>query len=76
MIPLTKPVIAVDGYELIFADLFNQGYSYVFPCDALGHVDMDTLSECARNNYFYARVVVGNSLSAPFVHAIAPGRLR
>jgi hypothetical protein len=39
--------------------------SYDFPCDGEGHVHLDQLTERQRNDYFYARVVVGNSLAAP-----------
>lgn len=52
-------------YELRFISLFNRGRGYVFPCDAEGHVELDDLSTRSRLNYFYARVVVGNELSAP-----------
>lgn len=41
--------------------------SYDFPCDGEGHVQLDELTEPQRNDYFYARVVVGNSLAAPHV---------
>jgi hypothetical protein len=54
-------------YELRFAGLFNRGRGYAFPCDAQGHVDIDDLSAQGRNNYFYARAVVGKELSAPTV---------
>jgi hypothetical protein len=54
-------------YELRFINLFNRGRGYVFPCNAEGHVELDDLSMRGRLNYFYARVVVGNELSAPTV---------
>lgn len=60
------------GYELRFANLFDRGRGYAFPCDAQGCVALDLLSECARNNYFYARAVVGVELSQPGVLATAP----
>jgi hypothetical protein len=58
-------------YELHFRSLFNEGRGYVFPCDAAGHVDMDTLSDRARNNYLYARAVIGYELSVPAVNLVA-----
>lgn len=58
---------ASTGYELCFRSLFDGGRAYVFPCDAEGHVDMDSLSERARNNYLYARSVIGRDLSMPAV---------
>jgi hypothetical protein len=54
-------------YELRFRSLFNPGRGYTFPCDASGHVDLDALSECERNSYFYARTVVGREFAMPAV---------
>ena len=58
-------------YELRFRSLFNEGRGYAFPCDAGGQVNMDTLSDRARNNYLYARIGVGREFSVPIVQ-IAP----
>ncbi|MFC5499436.1 hypothetical protein ACFPOE_17960 [Caenimonas terrae] len=52
-------------YELRFCSLFDSGRGYSFPCDPHGHVDLDALSEQARNNYLYARAMVGRELSVP-----------
>lgn len=52
-------------YELCFADLFNAGHSFAFPCDAEGNVDIDRLSERARANYFYARTAIGREFFSP-----------
>jgi hypothetical protein len=54
-------------YELCFRSLFNNGRGYAFPCDSAGHVDIDALSLRARQNYFYARTVIGRELSMPAV---------
>jgi len=54
-------------YELRFRSLFDEGRGYAFPCDAGGRVDMDALSDRARNNYFYARTVVGREFATPAV---------
>jgi hypothetical protein len=59
------------AFELRFAGLFNAGRGYVFPCDAAGHVDIDTLGESARCNYFYARSVVGREFHSPVTCAVA-----
>ena len=50
-----------------FQSLFDEGRAYAFPCDATGHVDMDTLSERARQNYLYARAVIGREVAMPAV---------
>lgn len=52
-------------FELRFHSLFNTGRALSFPCDAAGHVDMDALSERARDSYLYARAVVGREFSLP-----------
>ena len=36
-------------------------------CDAKGHVDLDAFGERERNNYFYARVLIGHDFFAPTV---------
>ena len=55
------------GYELRFCSLLNERRAYVFPCDAQGCVDMDSLDEQARTNYLYARAVMGRDLAWPQV---------
>jgi hypothetical protein len=57
-------------YELRFTGLFDRGRGYAFSCDALGHVDIDALSDRGRTNYFFARAVVGSELSAPTVSMV------
>jgi hypothetical protein len=54
-------------YELRFRSLFNEGRALAFPCDAGGRVELDLLSDRARNNYLYARAVVGREFAAPAV---------
>lgn len=55
------------GFELRFQSLFHQGRAMAFPCDAGGHVDLDALSEHARENYLYARAVIGREYAVPAV---------
>ena len=57
-------------YELRFMSLSDRGRGYAFPCDALGSVDIDALSDRGRENYFFARTVVGSVLSAPIVSRV------
>jgi hypothetical protein len=54
-------------YLLRFRSLFESGRGYAFPCDDSGRVDLDDLSESARNNYLYARAMVGRELAMPAV---------
>ena len=57
----------IARYEIRFQSLFNEGRALAFPCDAEGHVQMDTLSDRARTNYLYARAVVGREYATPAV---------
>ena len=57
------------GFQLCFRSLFHSGRGFAFPCDPKGEVSLDTLSERARNNYFYARAMVGRELTVPAVEA-------
>lgn len=57
----------VAHFHLRFQSLFNPGRALTFPCDERGSVELDTLSDRARQNYFYARTVVGREFAAPAV---------
>jgi hypothetical protein len=63
---------ATYSYQLRFQSLFDSGRGFAFPCDPKGQVDLDHLSEKARNNYFYARAMVGRELAVP---AVVPAAL-
>lgn len=54
-------------FELRFQSLFTEGRALTFPCDDQGRVHFDLLSEKARANYLYARVVVGREYATPAV---------
>ena len=54
-------------YEIRYQPLSGRGPELSFPCDAEGHVPLDSLSDRARNNYLYARAVVGREYAAPAV---------
>lgn len=58
-------------FQLCFRSLFESGRGYAFPCDRQGHVDTDRLSERARANYLFARIMVGRELNTPAVEVIA-----
>jgi len=64
---------SADGtYELRFDALFSNRRSYSFPCDGMGHVDLDSLSERGRLNYLYARAMMGVEVAWPAVRASLP----
>mgnify|MGYP003587596590 CR=1 FL=1 len=58
---------ASGGYELQFHSLFATQRAFAFPCDAVGRVDMDSLSQPMLSNYLYARAMMGRELSWPEV---------
>jgi hypothetical protein len=58
-------------FQLCFRSLFESGRGYVFPCDGDGRVDLDALSDRARDNYLYARAMVGRELAFPAVEPAA-----
>lgn len=65
-ITLSQP-LHPSHFELRFESLFNPGRGLVFPCDERGQVELDLLSERSRQNYFYARAVVGREYATPAV---------
>jgi len=52
---------------LLFQSLADAEPSCAIPCDSRGHVDMDALSDAARENYLYARAVMGREFATPAV---------
>ena len=58
---------ASAAFELRFRSLFVEGRAFAFPCDAQGHVDMDSMSRHSLNNYLYARSVIGREVAIPAV---------
>ena len=58
-------------FRLCFRSLFDSGRGYAFPCDGNGQVNLDELSEGARNNYLYARAMVGRELAVPAIEPTA-----
>ena len=60
-------------FELRFANLFGAGRNLAFPCDAAGHVDMDSMSGRARNSYLAARALIGREFAFPKVRRFDTG---
>lgn len=56
-------------FELRFSSIALNGHAYAFPCDFAGNVDLDRLSEAARESYLFARACVGFDLYCPIVRA-------
>lgn len=69
---MSSTLLHEASFEIRFRSLFKEGRGLAFPCDAMGQVDLDGLSDTARNNYFYARALVGHEFAIP---AILPREL-
>jgi hypothetical protein len=54
-------------FVLRFQSLFHEGRALAFPCDAAGDVDLNRLSERARDNYRRALQAVGRDFALPAV---------
>ncbi|WP_423600682.1 hypothetical protein [Roseateles sp. MS654] len=63
--------IAADAsapqFEIRFESMFDAGRAMSFPCDPQGHVDLDSLPARARNNYLFARAMVGKDYLPPAI---------
>jgi hypothetical protein len=58
---------ARGSFELRFRSLFHEGRALAFTCDADGSIDLDRLSDRARQSYLYARALVGRDFAQPEV---------
>lgn len=67
MLKQTLLPVAAPLFEIRFQSLVVPGRALAFPCDAGGQVDLNALSERARNNYRFARVMVGRDFAVPRV---------
>jgi len=68
--PLRPAADAHDAegpFVLHFRSLFHTGRGFAFPCDACGRVDLDQMNDRIRNNYLYARAMIGREVSWPSV---------
>jgi len=54
-------------FEIRYVPLNGTWPLLAFPCDADGSVALDSLPETARNDYFFARAVVGVAYAIPSI---------
>jgi hypothetical protein len=52
-------------FELCYRSLSPHRCGFAFPCNERGQVNLDELSDEARENYLYARAMVGRDLLQP-----------
>lgn len=60
---------AAAAFEVRFQSLLDEGRAMVFPCDSEGRVNLDALCERSRNNYLFARRMIGREYATPRVLA-------
>jgi hypothetical protein len=60
----------VACFELRFDFLFSPGRALSFPCNALGKVELEALSARCRENYLFARELVGREFATPMLRRI------
>lgn len=63
--------MTICSHQIRYQSLANAGRGLCFPCDAMGHVPLDELNARARENYLYARAVVGRDFAFPVI-SLAP----
>ncbi|MDM0001089.1 hypothetical protein QTI24_20950 [Variovorax sp. J22P240] len=65
------------SHQLYFASLLDPDLALSFPCNRCGEVQLDELSERARNNYFLARTAekLGRDFGPPMVIALDNGSI-
>ena len=67
---------ATCAHLLRFMSLYDLGRGISIPCDEMGNVDMDSLTERLRNAYIGARAMVGREYSCPTVQTAPEGAAR
>ena len=63
----SSSTLSATEFELRFHSLIQIGRALAFPCDREGHVDLDHFSERLRNNYLFARAMMGREYAWPKV---------
>lgn len=58
------------SFELRFQSLFREGGVLAFPCDPQGRVDLNAVSDRAKNDYLFARAMVGRDFTLPVVRQL------
>ncbi|MEP6505806.1 MAG: hypothetical protein ABJD97_20905 [Betaproteobacteria bacterium] len=58
---------SIARYELRFQSLFHSGRALTFPCDRLGEVHWDAMTDGARTNFLRAQDSVGREFASPAV---------
>ncbi len=73
MSPAELSSVSQESFELFFPSLSLTRRSLSFPCDSTGSVYLDAMSEHARDNYMFARALMGREFGSPTVLAAIRG---
>ena len=71
--PLAAECAPAADFVLHFSSLFHAGREFAFPCDEQGVVNLDSLPVRIRNNYLYARAMLGREFAWPTVRCTQAG---
>ena len=61
---------SVGPFVLHFQSLIHAGRGFTFPCDEDGQVDLDAMADTIRNDYLYARAMLGREFAWPCVCSV------
>jgi hypothetical protein len=64
--PTALPPLLATAYTLVYLSIHGGG-CLAFPCDRSGTVEMNGLSDRARDDYLLARALVGRNFHSPTV---------
>jgi len=59
--------LADTRFQIRFESLFDSGRALAFPCDAAGNAPHDEMAPRARDNYLFARAMIGRDFATPSV---------
>jgi hypothetical protein len=65
--PLIPEEHVTGCYEIRFQSLFKEGRALSFPCDRDGRFDLDHAQPRLRDNYLFARAMMGREYAYPVV---------
>lgn len=65
-----RELVVDHRFELRFQSLCDGEGTLSFPCDRQGRVELDAMTDYVRNNYLYARALVGMDFARPTVHPV------
>ena len=59
-----------NGFELRFRPLVCERGMLAFPCDPRGRVDLNAVSDRTKNDYLFAREMVGREYAVPVLQQL------